>query len=86
MISSNSQNLLQITSKITTAEFAAKFKSKKEVYYFLVVDVQAFLPSYQTVTIYFLKDLVNGTKKCKSIFFKNYLIPINNLFFRFKVK
>ena len=51
--------------KITATSFAAKYKSKREVYNFLTVQVHAFLPPYHTLTIYFLKDLVSGKKKCK---------------------
>jgi len=42
---------------------AAKFRSKKEIYFFLTLDVKAYLPHHTTVTIYFLKDLIAGTKK-----------------------
>lgn len=58
-------------STITTAQFAAKFRSKREgklvpaaqdisspifvVYTFLTVDVKAYLPPIHTITIYFLK-------------------------------
>ena len=53
--------------RITTNTFAAKFRSKTEVYSFLMVDVGAYLPPRDAVTIYFLKDLVCGNRKCKSI-------------------
>ena len=53
-------------NRITAAEFAAKYKSKKEVYQLLTIDVGAYLPSYQLVTIYFLKDLLSGAKQRKS--------------------
>ena len=52
--------------RITTKEFAAKFKSKSEVYSLLYLDVGAYLPASDCVTIYFLKDLITGKKKCKS--------------------
>lgn len=51
--------------RITTNEFASKFRSKNEVYTFLVIDVGAYLPPPECVTIYFLKELVSGTRKCK---------------------
>ena len=51
--------------KITTSAFAAKFRSKTEVYGFLMVDCKADLPPRDALTIYFLKDLVTGKKKCK---------------------
>ena len=50
---------------ITAAMFASKCNSKSEVYRFLVLDCDAFLPDYKTITIYFLKDLLSGAKKCK---------------------
>ena len=53
--------------KVTTSEFSAKFRSKNEVYTFLAVDADAYLPPTECVTIYFLKELVSGKKKCKSI-------------------
>ena len=61
-------------SKITASAFSAKFKSKREVYLLLSLDVRAYLPSFTTVTIYFLKDLVSGAKKCKS-----HLDPLTSL-------
>ena len=50
---------------LTVATFAAKFRSKREVYQFLTFDVRAYLPAVHTVTVYFLKDIVSGAKKCK---------------------
>ena len=37
---------------INAQEFAAKFNSKREVYRFLASEVKAYLPSYETVSIY----------------------------------
>ena len=45
--------------------FAAKYKSKREVYTFLTIDGNAYLSAFDTLTVYFLKDLVAGHKKCK---------------------
>ena len=55
-----SQDQMQICSnqkkqRITTAAFSAKFKSKKEIYRFLTVDVKAYLCNCDSLTIYFLK-------------------------------
>ena len=50
---------------ILASEFGAKAKSKREVFVFLSINVMAYLPDYQTVTIYFLKELISGAKKCK---------------------
>ena len=44
--------------------FAAKYKSKREVYVFLTIDGNAYLAPFDTLTVYFLKDVVAGHKKC----------------------
>ena len=62
-------------ARITAAEFAAKFRSKTEVYAFLSIDVAAYLPPHECVTIYFLKELVEGKKKRKSHVLLTSLIP-----------
>ena len=54
--------------------FSAKFRSKKEVWNFLTIEVGAYLPPYENVTIYHLKDLISGLKKVRT--FKNYLFFI----------
>ena len=53
---------------VTPSEFGAKFKSKGEVYYFLTVEVGAYLPPKDAISIYFLKDLITGKRQCKSFF------------------
>ena len=37
--------------QITAAEFAAKFRSKRECYLLLTLDVGAYLPHHNTLTI-----------------------------------
>ena len=59
----------QKTQKMTTKEFAAKFRSKNEIYAFMSVDVGAYLPPKEVCTIYFLKDLVTQKRKCKQYTF-----------------
>ena len=51
--------------QIPSAEWAAKFKGKREQFNFLTVEVRAYLSDYETVTTYFMKDLIAGKKKCK---------------------
>ena len=58
MQANNAQN-----NKVTSATFSSKFRSKGEIYVFLTVDVKAYLPKCDNVTIYFLKDLVRGERK-----------------------
>ena len=53
-------------SQVSSKEFAAKYRSKREVYNFLATDVGVYLPPYDNVTIYFLKDLIWGRKKMLS--------------------
>ena len=48
---------------VTAAAFSSKFRSKKEIYVFLTVDVRAYLCNSNNLTIYFLKDLVSGKRK-----------------------
>jgi len=43
------------TTKVATASYQAKFNSKHEVYTFLTVEVHAYLPPMDCVTIYWLK-------------------------------
>ena len=50
---------------VNAALVAAKYRSKPECYSFLTVKVKAYLPSCDTVTIYFLRDLISGNSKCK---------------------
>ena len=49
--------------KVTAAAFGSKFRSKREIYVFLTVDVKAYLCNCDNLTIYFLKDLVTGKRK-----------------------
>ena len=51
------------TTSISSKEFAAKYRSKREIYNFLATDVGVYLPPYDNVTIYFIKDLLFGRKK-----------------------
>ena len=51
--------------RISAAEWQSKYKSKRENFEFLTVHCKAWLSSYDTVTIYFCKDLIKGKKSCK---------------------
>jgi hypothetical protein len=44
-------------------EFAGKAKSKREIYVFLTAECRVYLPSLQSVSIYFLKDIIAGVRK-----------------------
>ena len=48
---------------VSSKEFAAKYRSKREIFNFMATDVGIYLPPYDNVTIYFLKELMQGKKK-----------------------
>ena len=48
---------------VTAAEFSAKFSSKPEVYRFLATEVGAYLCTYETMTVWHLRDLAAGKRK-----------------------
>ena len=49
--------------KIPASVIGAKMKSKNEVYRFLSSEVRAYLSSYETMTVYHLRDLFSGKKR-----------------------
>jgi hypothetical protein len=55
---------------IVASSFGAKFSSKGEIWRFLTTEAGLFLPSFNTVTIWHLKDIASGTKK---VGFQNFL-------------
>ena len=64
--------------RVSTKEFSTKFRSLREIHVFLSVDVKAYLPQPDTINIYFLKQLVLGQKKRKSLFFILSCMQISN--------
>ena len=52
--------------QVLANEFASKYSSKREVYQFLAGKVRAYLAGYDSVSIYFLRSIAIGEKKCKS--------------------
>jgi hypothetical protein len=54
---------------VIASSFGAKFSSKGEIWRFLATEAGIYLPSYDTVTIWHLKDIAAGTKK---VGFQNY--------------
>ena len=53
------------TVKVSAKYFASKHNNKRECYQLLTQKRGAYLPKYDTLTIYFIKDLIAGKKKCK---------------------
>jgi len=60
-VNNDVRQLYQVSAK----EFSAKYKSKRECFNFLTVTAKAYLSAHDTVTTYWLKDLINGKKQCK---------------------
>ena len=48
---------------VSAQSFGAKYAGKREVYRFLTHDVGAYLSSYETMTVFHMKDLVSGKRK-----------------------
>ena len=57
------QNIVANKTAVTASTFASKFRSKREIYVFLTVDVKAYLCACANLAIYFLKDLIMGKRK-----------------------
>jgi hypothetical protein len=49
--------------RLDAAAFGSKFQSKREVYRFLTLECGVYLPSYETVTIFHMRDMVAGKRK-----------------------
>ena len=58
-------NLKMEPQFINVNSFSAKYRNKREIYTFLTVDGEVYLPPFETVTVYYLKALIQGDKKCK---------------------
>ena len=52
-----------VEAKMNVGDIKAKFKTKKDVYTFLVLECDVYLPDERHCTIFWLKDLLAG--KCK---------------------
>ena len=62
--------------RVDSAAFAAKFQSKREVFRFLTHDLGAYLSTYETMTIFHMRDLVSGDRKrIKAIDVKTITVP-----------
>ena len=48
---------------ITAKEFASKYREKHEVYHFLAHDCGIYLPHYDTVTVWHLRDIASGKRR-----------------------
>ena len=48
---------------VTTAEFNAKYRAKPEVYRFLAFECGIYLPTYNAISIFHLRDIAAGKRK-----------------------
>ena len=55
--------------RVLASLVAAKANSKYEIYQLLSIDAKIYLPKVNTVTIYFLKEMMAGKRKGKSFWF-----------------
>ena len=51
------------TMSINAASFGAKYASKREAYRFLTSEAHIYLPAYETVTIFHMRDIVAGRRR-----------------------
>ena len=48
--------------RITAQDFARKMRSKQEVYHFLTHKCGVYIPAYDTVTVWHMRDLISGKR------------------------
>ena len=66
MESNNQANQRPTVVSVDVKLFNAKYRTKGEVYRFLVTEVMIYLPPYETVTIWHMKDIAAGIKKVRN--------------------
>jgi hypothetical protein len=58
-------NTTSTSVNVSVKQFLGKFRSKAEIWKFVSIDCKAYLPAFNTVSVYFLRDLLQGKKKSK---------------------
>jgi hypothetical protein len=53
----------QQLAKVNIHEILEKFQSKKELYNFLALECEAYLPKMDSINIFFLKQVIRGEKE-----------------------
>jgi hypothetical protein len=48
---------------VVSQNFSAKFGTKGEVWRFMATEARVYVPPYQTITIWHLKELASGKKR-----------------------
>ena len=61
---------------VDAATFGAKYQSKREVFRFLTHDCGCFLPSYESCTIFHMRDIAGGKRRrLKAKIVKQIFVP-----------
>jgi hypothetical protein len=53
----------QQLAKVNIHEILEKFQSKKELFNFLVLECEAYLPKMDSINIFFLREILRGEKE-----------------------
>ena len=54
------------TIQVNVNNLKAKLTTKHDLYQFVTLHLNAFLPAERHVTVYYIKDIISGTKKIRS--------------------
>ena len=69
-------NPFGLTVPVNPASFGAKYQSKREVYRFVTHDCGCYISSYETMTIFHMRNLMAGTRKrIKAVDVKHITVP-----------
>ena len=58
-------NAMNANVQVNAKAFATKYQSKRECWNFLAVQAAAYLPAFHCVTLFYLKQIIAGKKRCK---------------------
>ena len=85
-LADNDQIMDQPRHQISLAEFSKKYRTKKEVWQFVAMEMDVYCPEYEQCTTYFLADLACGVKHRKCHIFNIFNSILNIAFFNDEVK
>lgn len=63
----NQSSRQQELARVNVHEVIEKASSKKEIYNFLTLECEAYLPKIDTVNIFFLKEIMRAQKEVRTI-------------------
>lgn len=53
--------------RVPVKEWASKYSSKSECYQFVCMELHAYLPGKECVSVYYLRDLIQGKRKIVNV-------------------